>query len=240
MPHLRPLITASSFTALAAALAITFSSGHSPFAQVAVAAADQPVAAADATNPTASPAVAALLATDAPSADPSTADRTASSAPTATTPGPVAVAPVAVTRSAPTWTPTSRPTARPTSRPTAPPVGTAAPTPSPIPQPTAAPRSAAGSLSVSVAGGSPVLSWTACSAANFAAYAVVRSTDSEIHFPAEDHDTLVAMVTSAGSTRLADTGAPAGVRVWYAVWCLSQSDGEYKTIWKTPAVSVTP
>ena len=73
----------------------------------------------------------------------------------------------------------------------------------------------------------------------FAAYAVVRSLDSEIHYPAEDRDTVVALITSAGTTSLTDTGAP-NSKVYYAVWCLSRSDGEYKTIWKTPTQVYAP
>jgi hypothetical protein len=68
---------------------------------------------------------------------------------------------------------------------------------------------------------------------------VVRSLDSEIHYPAEDKDTVVALITSAGTTSITDTGAP-NSKVYYAVWCLSKSDGEYKTIWKTPTVVYEP
>ena len=106
-----------------------------------------------------------------------------------------------------------------------------APTPRPTP---------AGNLSITVSGGQPTLSWTTCTAANFAAYAVVRSTTSEIHFPAETNNTLVAMVTDPAATSLIDTGAPAGVRSYYRVWCTYVADTEYKTIWTTQTVSVVP
>jgi hypothetical protein len=68
---------------------------------------------------------------------------------------------------------------------------------------------------------------------------VVRSLDSEIHYPAEDKDTVVAVIKNSGTTSLVDTGAP-NARVYYAVWCLSSSDGEFKTIWKTPSVRYAP
>ena len=237
MPQARPLITATAITAIGAALVIAFSGGHSPFAQAPVAAADQPVAAADLSQPTASPDALAVVAADSPTPDAATPGPTRKPARTSTN---TYAAPV--TQPAAAWpAATSRPTPGATPRPTTRPTSTPRPTPRPTPEPTdTPPQSSSGSLSVNVSGGNPVLSWTSCTSASFKAYAVVRSTDSEIHYPAEDHDTVVALITSAGTTRLTDSGAPSGVRVWYRVWCLSQQDGEYKTIWATPTVSVTP
>lgn len=237
MPHARPLIAATAATVLTAALVITLSGGHSPFAQAMGAAVDQSVAAVDVVDPSA----AADAATDAPTADPATSTPTDGATSVASVTSPPAPRPASTSqRAAPPAPP--RATPRPTQRPTAPPTIRPTETPEPpereTPAPTLAPG--AGSLSVTLVSGRPALAWSTCSATGFRAYAVVRSLDSEIHFPAEDRDTVVAMVTTASTTHLTDTGAPSGVRVWYRVWCLSSSGGESQTIWTTPTVSVTP
>jgi hypothetical protein len=235
-PQARPLLTASAVTVISAALVITLSGGHSPFGQAPVAVADQPVAAADLSAFGASPEPLAVVPSDAP-------------APHAATPGPTRkpartssiVYGAPVTKPAAGWpAATPRPTPRATPRPTPRPTPSPRPSPRPTPEPTDTPAQGAGTLSVSVSGGNPDLSWTACTSASFRAYAVVRSTDSEIHYPAEDRDTVVGLITAAGTTHLTDSGAPSGVRVWYRVWCLSRQDNEYKTIWTTRTVSVTP
>jgi len=227
LPQRRPLILASGITVIAAALALNISDGHSPFAAVAVA--DQPIAelAVAAPDPTTTPEAIALSDETATPDDPSPTPRPAK-VKAASTPRP-RVAAAASPATAPSK---PRPTAKPTPRPTA--------KPKPTPKPTAAPAQDTPTLAVDVRNGNPALSWTTCTSEAFKAYAVVRSTDSEIHYPPEDHDTVVAMVTSRADTRQADTGAAAGVRVWYRVWCLSRTDNEYKTIWRTPTVSVTP
>ncbi len=247
MSRQRPLATALATTALVAALAVVTTGGHSPF-RLAASAAESVAAAADATA-TAGPTDDATALVDpaqtesaaptdgaaSPTADPTAtqggADPTTSGGGPKRTPAPTP-APRPGATPAPTHNPTPDPTPDPTVEPTP------NPTPAPTPRPTPAP--AAASLSITVSGGQPHLSWTACTAGNFAAYAVVRSTDSEIHFPAETNDTLVALVKSAASTSLIDAGAPAGVRAYYRVWCTYLADTEYKTIWTTPVVSVTP
>ena len=232
MPLPRPLLAASAVTAIAAALAITLSGGHSPF-ETAVAVA-QPLAelAAATPEPTAD-AIAVVAAEDPATATPDATRRPSKShaAPTAKPrPAGTGASRGTGTGAAPTPGPTSKPKPKPTPR----------PTPKPTPKPTPAPAQGSGALAVDVRNGNPVLSWTECTSGSFAAYAVVRSSDSEIHFPAEDRDTVVAMVTERGSTRLTDGNAPAGAKAWYRVWCVSRNDGEYKTIWRTPTVSVTP
>jgi hypothetical protein len=77
---------------------------------------------------------------------------------------------------------------------------------------------------LSISGGSVRASWSACSVSGFAGYALVRSTDSEIHFPPEDRDTEVARSTSRSAT---DSGAPSG-RMTYKVYCLARHDNETK------------
>jgi hypothetical protein len=94
------------------------------------------------------------------------------------------------------------------------------------------------SLSLSLAGGDVRAAWTTCSSSGFYAYALVRSTDSEIHYPPEDRDTLVAQVSSVGTTAAADTSAPSG-RLWYRVYCLTRSGGETRVSKSTPTVQIT-
>jgi hypothetical protein len=106
----------------------------------------------------------------------------------------------------------------------------------PNPTPTAAP--VAFRLTASVVGGDVRVDWTACTASGFSAYAVVRSGDSEIHYPPEDLDTVVARVSTVSSTAVTDTAAPSG-KVWYRVWCLTSSGGETRTAAVTNTVAVT-
>jgi hypothetical protein len=83
------------------------------------------------------------------------------------------------------------------------------------------------SLSLSLAGGDVVVDWTGCSVSGFSGYAVVRSTDGEIHWPPEDRDTEIARVTDAGTTKVTDKGAPSGTMT-YKVYCLRTVDHETK------------
>jgi len=236
MPHWRPLVTAATATVLAGVLVIGTTGGHSPFAAPAPGA-QQPVA-DDVAAATATPGDQAALGAGDPTASPTPdathADATPRPAPRSRSSGANGGTGGAGAGGGTTANPTPGATPRPTPRPTVRP----APTPRPTPPPTATPSPAPASPVLHVDDGA-VLAWTTCASSAFAAYAVVRSTDSEIHYPAEDHDTVVALVTARGSTSLTDTGAP-DTRVWYAVWCLSRSDGEYQTIWKTPTVSYSP
>jgi hypothetical protein len=100
------------------------------------------------------------------------------------------------------------------------------PTPKPPSQPTSPPGSF--SLTVTLGGGGVIADWTTCSAAGFDSYALVRSRDSEIHYPPEDLDTLVARIRTASTTAVTDTSAPAGSN-WYRVYCLTSSGGEIRT-----------
>jgi hypothetical protein len=86
--------------------------------------------------------------------------------------------------------------------------------------PPAPPPPAAFTLSVSVAGGVVEATWTTCAQSGFTRYALVRSTDSEIHYPPEDRDTLVAEIPTKALTTAVDVAAPSG-RLWYRVYCLT-------------------
>jgi len=79
-------------------------------------------------------------------------------------------------------------------------------------------------LSLALSGGSVHASWTSCPAGGFTSAALVRSTDPEIHYPPEDHDTLIANVTSLGVTAATDQSPPAGT-LTYRLYCLTAQDG---------------
>lgn len=111
------------------------------------------------------------------------------------------------------------------------------PTPKPTPKPTA-PPAATFTLTVTLSGGNPVADWSSCSASDLSGYALVRSLDSEIHYPPEDFDTVVAQVGPSGTTAATDSAAPAG-RVWYRVYCLGSSGGETRVRATTSTVSIT-
>lgn len=111
----------------------------------------------------------------------------------------------------------------------------AGPTPVPTAAPTPAP--AAFSLSLGLAGGDVEATWTTCTVNNFNSYALVRSTNSEIHYPPEDHDTVIATSTSNATTS-ATYAAPSG-KAWYRVYCLTRKDGETKTGATTNTASIT-
>ena len=92
-------------------------------------------------------------------------------------------------------------------------------------------------LVVSLGGGGVNVDWSSCSTDGFSGYAVVRSTDHEVHWPPEDRDTEVARITSPSTTSWTDTGAPSGTMT-YQVYCLATRGGETKSVAKTPARSI--
>ncbi len=238
MPKRQPLITASGVTALVAVVVLLFSGGHSPFAPHANAAAGAQSQLPVLADPgealvdiSASDPIRESEATEGPM----TVVVPATPRPTARSTGGAAPAPTPSRRPAPTAAPTRQPTAAPVTPPPAP---TPTPTQAPTPRPTRSPAPTSAVLSVSLVNGQPLLSWGVCSSSSFAAYAVVRSLDSEIHYPPESNDTLVAMITSAATTQVSDTKAPTG-RLYYRVWCLWNEGGEYQTISRTSIVSAT-
>jgi len=115
--------------------------------------------------------------------------------------------------------------------------GGGAPGPTKAPSPTAA-VAASFALSLAAVGSGVKATWTTCSTTGFYAYALVRSTDSEIHYPPEDRDTLVAVVTSNATTSATDSPVPAG-SLWYRVYCLTRSGGETRVSKTTPTVKIT-
>ena len=114
--------------------------------------------------------------------------------------------------------------------------GSSGATPKPPSVPVAPAAPATFTLSLELASGGVLASWTRCSASGFDSYALVRSTDSEVHYPPEDGDTLVARITNAGTTSKLDA-APSGSR-WYRLYCLILTGGETKTAATTPTVRI--
>lgn len=114
--------------------------------------------------------------------------------------------------------------------------GTPAATPKPTSAPVPTARPATFSLSLALVSGGVLASWTRCSASGSDSYALVRSTDSEIHYPPEDGDTLVARITNSATTSRLDA-APSGSR-WYRLYCLVVNDGETKTAGTTATVRI--
>ena len=102
-------------------------------------------------------------------------------------------------------------------------------TPTPAP-----PAATTFDMQASVASGVVHVTWTGCSASGFDSYALVRSTDSEIHYPPEDGDTLVARIADQGA-RAYDDAAPSGSN-WYRLYCLTKSGGETKTAARSSTV----
>ncbi|MEA2610566.1 MAG: hypothetical protein QOG32_292 [Chloroflexota bacterium] len=114
--------------------------------------------------------------------------------------------------------------------------------PTSTPAPTPVPQSGGGgattlSLTLSISGGGVRAEWSACNVSGFAAYALVRSRDSEIHYPPEDLDTEVAHITSASTTVGFDSAAPTG-RMTYTVYCLTRNGQEFVVARKSAAKQI--
>ncbi|OGO51086.1 MAG: hypothetical protein A2Z32_06770 [Chloroflexi bacterium RBG_16_69_14] len=78
-------------------------------------------------------------------------------------------------------------------------------------------------------GGRVRLEWGACAVDGFAAWKLVRSTDSGATFPLGAHDTLIAAIEDQGKTAFTDTSAPKGKKLWYAVVGLA-GDGDARFV----------
>ena len=102
--------------------------------------------------------------------------------------------------------------------------------------PTPAPTTAAAGfdIRVSVVSGGVLVTWTTCGVSGFDSYALVRSSDSEVHYPPEDNDTVVAHLPSQSTTSFLDA-APAGAQ-WYRLYCLTKTGGEIKTAARSSVV----
>ena len=104
--------------------------------------------------------------------------------------------------------------------------GVTTPAPDPTTNPIVGPE-----LTVSLNdGGHPVVDWTACSGADFSYYKVVRSKDATVTWPIGENDSLIAVVGPDGGTITTDTAAPAGITVYYRVFCVRATDAGYVVV----------
>jgi hypothetical protein len=93
-------------------------------------------------------------------------------------------------------------------------------------------------LTLAVSGAGVKATWTTCTASNFYEYVLVRSTDHEIHYPPEDHDSVVARVSSVATTSATDAAAPSGT-LTYRLYCRTRREDETRTSQTTAAVQIT-
>ena len=92
----------------------------------------------------------------------------------------------------------------------------------PKPEP---PAAKAIEIGVGLNDGKVIVEWSACDVAGFSAYKVLRSIDATVTSPKGENDTLVGVVESAATTRLVDTKAPAGKRLFYRVFAFAAHEG---------------
>lgn len=81
-------------------------------------------------------------------------------------------------------------------------------------------------LAVKAGADGVVLDWTACDAAGFAYYKVVRSPDGKVSWPMGDNDTLVAAIDARKTTAFRDAKAPTGKQLYYRVFGIVEQDGK--------------
>ena len=111
----------------------------------------------------------------------------------------------------------------------------------PAPKPTTAPSTGGGgfTLAVSTVESKVVIDWTACSAPGFDYYKVVRSKDSNVSFPGDGNDSVIAAVGPDGDTIAYEKGLPAGITVYYAVFCVDKTGAGYAVLAATSVKSIT-
>ena len=81
--------------------------------------------------------------------------------------------------------------------------------------------------------------WTTCSVAGFDSYTLVRSPDSELHYPPEGSDTLVTKVTAKATTSYTDTESSPSGSVYYRLYCLTASGGQTQIVARSSIVRAT-
>lgn len=94
-------------------------------------------------------------------------------------------------------------------------------------------------LTVSLLEGTVLVDWTACGAAGFDYYKVVRSKDAHVTFPTGDSDALIAAVGPDGETAAWDKDAPGGKTLYYAVFCVDKTEAGYAVLAATSVKSIT-
>jgi hypothetical protein len=109
------------------------------------------------------------------------------------------------------------PTAKPTERPTGEPKPDAT-----KPDATERPIPEKLRIAAEVGEGGVIVKWSACDPVGFAYYKLVRSLDERVTWPMGDDDRLVGAFDDPAITRTVDKRAPAGTKVFYAVFALSE------------------
>jgi hypothetical protein len=99
-------------------------------------------------------------------------------------------------------------------------------------------------LTLQLKDGRPFASWSACEGVEFAYYKLVRSSDSTVSWPTGSGDTLVAAVQPGSKTAAWDSGAPAGKKLWYRVFCVTSAKSVVRSsitaAIQTPAAAPAP
>ena len=93
-------------------------------------------------------------------------------------------------------------------------------------------------LTVGLVEGKILVDWTACSAAGYDYYKVVRSKDGNITFPAGSNDAVIAAVGPDGDTKAWDKEAPGGLTLYYAVFCVDKTEAGYVVLAATSVKSI--
>ena len=106
----------------------------------------------------------------------------------------------------------------------------------PKPEP---PAAEAIEIGVGLNDGKVIVEWSACEAAGFGAYKVLRSTDATVTSPRGENDTLVGVIESPSKTRLVDTTAPAGKKLFYRVFAFATHEGVAYTACRSGVEDVT-
>jgi hypothetical protein len=117
------------------------------------------------------------------------------------------------------------------------PAPTPKPDPEPEPDPSDKPDAGTLGLSLSLKEGKPYVDWSECSG-DFDLYKVVRSTDSTVTWPKGSGDSNVAAVGKDGKTAAWDGDAPTGKKLWYRVFCLRETGGDYAVVAATSAKAI--
>ena len=105
-------------------------------------------------------------------------------------------------------------------------------TPTPTPRPTVAVTGF--DMRVEIVPGGVLATWTTCTASGFDGYALVRSADSEIHYPPESNDILVKRIAAQSTTSFTDH--PPSGSTYYRLYCLTTRDGETKVAARSSTV----
>ena len=105
----------------------------------------------------------------------------------------------------------------------------------PAPDPT---KSGDIALTVVIKEGHPFLDWSECGGLDFDYFKVIRSTDATVTWPKGENDTLVAAIGRDGNSKTWDAEAPAGIKVYYRVFCVRSTEAGYVVVAASAVKSV--